>query len=100
MGSIRVLSGRVMGKGEIGWKGRFADGRPRRVYARCVGRVWRFFEREKRFEPWRPLAHPSLEDWRMLLDAVERRANRRLATAAEVRRIKQRMEELFPEAGD
>ena len=86
-----------MGKGEIAWKGQFEDGRPRQVYAKCARKVWRFFEREQRFDPWRPLAHPSKEDWRMLLDGLERRAQRRTTSAEEVARIQRRMKEMFPE---
>ena len=89
-----------MGKGEIAWKGQFEDGRPRQVYAKCVRKVWRFFERGKRFDPWRPLQHPSLEDWRMLLDGLERRAQRRTMSAEDVQRIQRRIKELFPELDD
>lgn len=89
-----------MGKGEIAWKGQFEDGRPRQVYAKCVRKVWRFFEREKRFETWRPLEHPSGEDWRMLLDGLERRAQRRTTAADEVQRIQRQMKERFPELED
>ena len=89
-----------MGKGEIAWKGEFEDGRRRQVYAKCVRKVWRFFEREKRFDPWRPLKRPSLKDWRMLLDGLERRAQRRTMSAAEVQRIQRRIKELFPELDD
>lgn len=85
-----------MGKGEIAWKGEFEDGRRRQVYAKCVRKVWRFFEREKRFDPWRPLKHPSLKDWRMLLDGLERRT----MSAAEVQRIQRRIKKLFPELDD
>lgn len=89
-----------MGKGEIAGKGQFEDGRPRQVYAKRVRKVWRFFEREQRFEPWRPLAHPVEEDWRLLLDGVEQRAQRRTTAAEEVRRIQRRMRERFPELED
>ena len=89
---------RVMSKGEIGWKGRFDDGRSRQVYARRIRKQWFFFEREKRFEPWRPLERPSLNDWRTLLDAVERRARRRAAAEEEKQLIRQRINELFPAA--
>ena len=86
-----------MGKGEIAWKGQFEDGRPRQVRAQRVRKVWRFFEREKRFDSWRPLARPSLEDWRLLLDGLERRAQRQAAAAEEAQRIRRRMKERFPE---
>ncbi|MCS1409511.1 MAG: hypothetical protein M2R45_02693 [Verrucomicrobia subdivision 3 bacterium] len=87
-----------MGKGEVSWKGRFDDGRKRQVYAKHVRKEWQFFEREKRFDPWQALDHPSLEDWQMLLDGVERRVQRRLIPIDEIHRVKQRIRELFPEA--
>ena len=89
-----------MGKGEIGWKGRFPDGRRRQVQACCVRREWRFRVREKRFDEWRRLEHPSLDDWRRLLDAVERREQRRLLPLGESDRIRRKMREIFgPESG-
>ena len=85
-------------KAEISWKGRTADGRRREVYAQRVGGEWRFFEREKRYDPWEALAHPPLEDWLELLDAVQRRIARRLLRPEEESRLKQTIRELFPEA--
>ncbi len=87
-----------MGKGEISWKGRFEDGRRRQVYAKHASKKWRFFEREKRFESWEPVEHPSLEDWLSLLDGVERRVHRRLIPIDEIQKVKRRIKELFPEA--
>ncbi len=84
-----------MSKGEIGWKGRFEDGRRRQVRARSVGREWRFHERERRFDPWRSLERPSLADWQSLLEAVERRQQRRLLPLGEADRVRKRMRELF-----
>ena len=88
-----------MGKGEVSWKGRTAEGFPRQVYARRTGREWRFFVREKRFDQWQPLAEPPLEDWLELLDGVQRRIARRLMRPEEEARVKKLIAELFPEVG-
>jgi len=85
-------------KAEISWKGRSADGTRREVNARRVGGEWRFFERNRRFDPWQPLARPPLEDWLELLDAVQRRVARRLLTPEIEARVKKAILESFPEA--
>lgn len=85
-------------KAEISWKGRTAEGLRREVNARRVGAEWRFYVREKRFEQWEPLAHPPLEDWLELLDAVRRRINRRLLRPEEETRVTKTVRELFPDA--
>src|SRR6267143_784861 len=74
-------------KAEISWKGRTAEGLKREVYARRVGGEWRFFARAKRYDQWQPLEHPPLEDWLELLDAVQRRAARRLLRPEEPARV-------------
>ncbi len=85
-------------KAEISWKDRTADGLRREVYAQRVGGEWRFFVREKRYDPWEALPHPPLEDWLELLDAVRRRIARRLLRPEEESRLKQTIRELYPEA--
>ena len=85
-------------KAEISWKGRTADGFRREVYARRVGGEWKFYARAKRFEQWKPLEHPPLEDWQELLEAVRRRIARRLQRPEEESRLKKVIRELFPEA--
>jgi len=85
-------------KADISWKGRTAEGLRREVYAQRVGGEWRFHVREKRFDQWEPLAHPPLEDWLELLDAVRRRINRRLLRPEEEPRVKKTIRELFPDA--
>jgi hypothetical protein len=85
-------------KAEISWKGRTAEGLKREVYARRVGGEWRFFVRAKRYDQWQPLEHPPLDDWLELLDAVQRRAARRLLRPEEPARLKKIIHELFPEA--
>jgi len=85
-------------KAQISWKGRTADGVRREAYAKRVGGEWRFFEREKRFDPWAPLEQPPLEDWLELLGAVQRRIARRLLRPEEESRLRKLISELFPEA--
>lgn len=86
-----------MGKGEISWS-RETELGWREFYAKHVGHEWRFFWRERRYQPWQPLPHPPLEDWLALLDGVRRRIPRRLVRPEEEARIRQRIRELFPEA--
>ncbi len=83
-------------KAQISWKGRTAEGMRREVYARRVGGEWRFFVREKRFEPWDALPRPPLEDWLELLDAVERRVARRLLRPEEAANVRKLIAERFP----
>ncbi len=85
-------------KAEIGWTGRDVDGNRREVYARLVGGEWRFYERCRRYELWRELADPPLEDWLELLDAVERRVHRRRQRPEEPDRIRKLIRERFPDA--
>jgi len=88
----------VSSKAEIGWKNRTPEGERREVYARHFGQRWRFFTRERRYDPWQPLPEPPLEDWLTLLDAVLRRVERRLLPPDEPARLRKRIRELFPEA--
>ncbi|MSU63614.1 MAG: hypothetical protein EXS31_14655 [Pedosphaera sp.] len=85
-------------KAEISWKGRTAEGLKREVYAQHVGKRWLFYEREKRFDVWREVTQPPLEDWIELLDAVRRRINRRLLRPEEEKNIVNAIRERFPEA--
>lgn len=86
-----------MGKAEISWKRKNEVGERREVYVNFVGADWRFFVREKRFDQWEPLERPPLEDWLELLDAVERRAARRLLQPVDVDRVKKKIREAFPD---
>jgi hypothetical protein len=86
-------------KAEISWKHKDAEGQRRDVYVRHVGSEWRFFCRERRFDPWQPLEFPPLEDWLSLLDAVERRIARRLLRPEEADRVRQTIRDRYPEAG-
>jgi len=88
-----------MAKAEISWKRITAEGIRLQVYARHVGRDWRFFARERRYDQWQAIADPPLEDWLELLDSVQRRINRRLLRPEEEARVKKSIRERFPEAG-
>lgn len=77
-----------MGKGEVSWKGRDADGIKREIYAKRVDDTWKFFAREKRYDQWEELKDPPLEDWFELLDGVRRRIARRLLRPEEESRLK------------
>jgi hypothetical protein len=87
-----------MAKAEISWKRVTEDGMTLQVYVRHVGREWRFFAREKRYDQWQAVEDPPLEDWLELLDAVRRRINRRLLRPEEEGRVLKRTRELFPDA--
>lgn len=86
-----------MGKGEISWKGRTAEGVKREVYARRNGDQWRFYVREKRYDRWASLPEPELDDWLELLDGVRRRVARRLVRPEEEDRVKRAIAARYPE---
>jgi hypothetical protein len=87
-----------MPKAEISWKRTTAEGLKLQVYARHVGREWRFFSRERRFDPWQRVPEPRLEDWLALLDAVQRLITRRRFQPADEERLRRRIRERFPQA--
>ena len=87
-----------MPKAEISWKRVTEDGQKLQVYARRVSRDGRFFARGKRFDQWQPLAEPPLEDWLLLLDAVQRMVSRRRLQPDDEERLRRRIRERFPEA--
>ena len=86
-----------MAKAEISWKRVTEEGIHLQVYAQRVGREWRFFVRQKRYDQWQAVDEPPLEDWLELLDAVQRRINRRLLRPEEEDRVKKVIVERFPE---
>ena len=86
-----------MPKAEISWKRVTAEGVKIQVYARRVGREWRFFARDRRFEQWQAVAEPPLEDWLELLDAVRRLVTRRRLQPDHEERVRRRIRERFPE---
>jgi hypothetical protein len=85
-------------KAEISWRRVTEEGEKLQVYAHHVGNQWIFYAREKRFDEWQRQDFPPLEDWLELLDAVRRRAARRLLRPEEITRIEKKIRELFPEA--
>jgi len=86
-----------MAKAEISWKRVTEEGVQLQVYAQHIGRDWRFFAREKRHDQWQAVEEPPLEDWLELLDAVQRRINRRLLRPEEEARVKKFIKERFPD---
>ena len=87
-----------MAKAEISWKRVTDDGIHLQCYAQHVGRDWRFFAREKRFDQWQAIPDPPLEDWLELLDSVRRRINRRLLRPEEETNIKVSIRDRYPDA--
>jgi len=87
-----------MAKAEISWTRVTQDGLHLQVYAQHVGRDWRFFSRERRYDQWQAVPEPPLDDWLELLDAVQRRINRRLLRPEEEDRVKKMIRERFPDA--
>jgi len=87
-----------MAKAEISWKRVNEEGLKLQVYAQHVGKDWRFFAREKRYDVWQALREPPLEDWLELLDAVQRLINRRRIRPEEEARVKKSIRERFPDA--
>ena len=87
-----------MAKAEISWKRVTEEGVRLQVYVHHVGREWRFFAREGRYDQWQAIAEPPLEDWLGLLDSVQRRINRRLLRPEEEVPVKRSLRERFPDA--
>jgi hypothetical protein len=87
-----------MPKAEISWKRVTPEGEKLQVYAQHVGRDWRFFAREKRYDRWQAIADPPLEDWMELLDAIQRLITRRRIRPEEEDRVKKTIRERFPDA--
>ena len=87
-----------MAKAEISWKRVTEDGVKLQVYAQHVGREWKFFHREKRFDPWQAVPEPPLEDWMELLDAMQRLVVRRRYQPDDEEDVRQKIRVRFPEA--
>jgi hypothetical protein len=87
-----------MPKAEISWKRITPEGEKLQVYAQHVGRDWRFFAREKRYDRWQAIPDPPLEDWLELLDAIQRLITRRRIRPEEEDRVKKTIHERFPDA--
>jgi hypothetical protein len=87
-----------MAKAEISWKRVTDDGVRLQVYVQHVSGDWRFFARARRFDQWQAIENPPLEDWLELLNAVQRRINRRLLRPEAEARVKKSIAERFPDA--
>jgi hypothetical protein len=86
-----------MPKAEISWKRQTEEGVKLQVYAQHVGREWRFFQREKRFDVWQAVKNPPLEDWMELLDSVQRLITRRRYQPDDEVALRRMIRERFPE---
>ena len=87
-----------MAKVEVSWKRRTPVGEKLQICAQLVGRDWRFFSRERRFDRWQAVKEPPLEDWLELLDAVQRLIPRGRFQREDEDRVRRRIGELFPDA--
>ena len=87
-----------MPKAEISWKRVTEDGEKLQVYVQHIGRDWKFFHRAKRFDDWKPVQQPPLEDWMELLDAMQRLINRRRYQPDDEVKLRAQIRERFPEA--
>ena len=87
-----------MAKAEISWTRKNEEGERFLLYAHHVSKDCKFYIRQRRYENWQPLENPPLEDWLELLDAVRRRAARRLLRPEAVERVEKSIRERFPEA--
>ena len=87
-----------MPKAEISWKRVTDEGVKLQVNAQRVGGEWIFSQREKRFDQWRPVSEPPLEDWLELLDAVQRLVTRRRLQPIHEEHVRRRIRERFPES--
>jgi len=86
-----------MPKAEISWKRTTEEGEKLQVYAQHIGREWKFFHRNKRFDVWQPVKNPPLEDWLELLDAVQRLVTRRRYQPDDEALLRRMIRERFPE---
>jgi hypothetical protein len=87
-----------MPKAEISWKRVTDDGMKLQVYVQHVGRNWKFFQRGKRFDVWQAVENPPLEDWLLLLDAMQRLITRRRYQPDDETRLRKQIRERYPEA--
>jgi hypothetical protein len=86
-----------MAKAEISWKRVTDEGVKLQVYAQHVGREWKFFHREKRFDQWQEV-EPPLEDWMELLEAMQRLIVRRRYQPDDEEDLRKKIRDRFPEA--
>jgi hypothetical protein len=88
-----------MAKAEISWKRVTDEGVKLQVYAQHVGREWKFFHREKRFDQWQEIPQPPLEDWLELLEAMQRLIVRRRYQPDDEEDLREKIRDRFPDAG-
>jgi hypothetical protein len=88
-----------MAKAEISWKRVTDEGVKLQVYAQHVGREWKFFHREKRFDQWQEIPEPPLEDWMELLEAMQRLIVRRRYQPDDEEDLREKIRDRFPDAG-
>jgi hypothetical protein len=87
-----------MAKAEISWKRTTDDGETVQCYAHQRGRDWLFYIRPKRYDVWRLVPEPPLEDWLALLDAVRRAIPRRRWMPKDEAHLLQLIRTRYPEA--
>jgi hypothetical protein len=85
-----------MPRTEVSWNRETPEGEKLQAYAHRIGDKWEFFSREKRFDNWRPISEPALEDWLELLDGVRRRIGRHLARKDDEALVVKEIKRLFP----
>ncbi len=85
-------------KAEVGWVRRDDEGAKWQIFARQVGRDWRFFKRQRRYDPWERVEAPPLEDWMELLEAIRRLIVRRRYQPDDEQHLVGMIRERFPEA--
>ncbi|MDZ4817163.1 MAG: hypothetical protein SGI71_12980 [Verrucomicrobiota bacterium] len=78
---------------EINWRTRREDGSSYEVRVHRWAGVFRFQFKEKGSALWNFDQPPTKEDWETLLDALERRLNRKQATYEEIEEVKKRLED-------
>ncbi len=87
-----------MGRAEVSWKKKTEEGEKREVYVKHLGNQWLFYEREKRYDEWKAVPQPSLDDWSELLDGVRRRISRRLIRPEVEEQVLKLVRLQYPEA--
>jgi len=87
-----------MPKAEISWKRVTESGSKLQVYAQHIGKEWHFFHREKRYDQWKRIENPPLEDWLELLDCMQRLIVRRRYQPDDEEDLRELIRESYPEA--
>lgn len=85
-----------MSRAQISWKSQNEDGEKIEVYSEKVGDRWMFYRRPGRYDEWLPHTNPTLEDWLILLDNVQRRIQRKWFRPEEELRLIKKIQQTFP----